>query len=183
MLVINVPELENFDRKSNKFVKAEGYTLQLEHSLASLSKWESEFERPFLSKGPATGDETLAYVRCMNNGDDVSVNDLRRLTDEHLHLIAEHINKKMTATWFADNTPQGRGREVVTAETIYFWMTTYQIPFECENWHLNKLLALIRMASIKHTPAKNRPRSKPSDLAEQRRKLNAERKAAANTTG
>ena len=183
MLVITVPELESFDATQGKFIKAASYTLQLEHSLASLSKWESEFERPFLSDGPKTPEETLAYIQCMSVEGEIPPEVLERLSVENVQAITAHINKRMTATWFRESSPSGRGREVVTAELIYFWMSTYQIPFDCDQWHLNKLLVLVRVASEKNQPKKNQPRSRPSDLAAQRRQLNAERKAMANTSG
>lgn len=182
MLVITVPELESFDRKSGKFVKAASYTLQLEHSLASLSKWESEFERPFLSDGPKTPEETLAYIRCMSVGGEIPLEVLGRLSEDNIREIAEHINRKMTATWFRENQPHGRSREVVTSELIYFWMFNYQIAKECENWHLNRLLTLIRVMSEKNSPKKQQ-KSSPAELRAQRLRLNAERKAMANTTG
>lgn len=175
MLIINIPELESFDAKSGKFVKTESYTLHLEHSLASLSKWEEEFERPFLSDGPKTAEETLAYVRHMSVGGEVPDDVLRRLGDDNIRAITAHLNKKMTATWFRESAPSGRGREVITAEIIYFWMTNYHIPLEFEHRHLNKLLTLIRVANEKNAPKKKPGRTKPSDMARERAALNAQR--------
>lgn len=183
MLVINVPELEGYDNSTKTFVKSEGYTLQLEHSLVSLSKWESEFERPFLTDGPKTSEETLAYVRCMCLNIEPTDEMLRRLSDDNLRQISNHINRKMTATWFSENQPRGRSREVVTSELIYFWMFNYQIAIECENWHLNRLLTTIRVANEKNAPKKKQPRTKPSDLAAQRRELNAQRMAQSQASG
>jgi len=180
MLAITVPELESYDEASSRLIKSESYTFQLEHSLASLSKWESEFERPFLTDGPKTPEETIAYVKCMTLTDGVPESIYTRLSSENYVQINNHINAKMTATWFNDRPQPGRGREVITSEVIYYWLTSYNIPFECDQWHLNRLLALVKVANAKNAPKKKMGRR---DMLAQRDQINAARKAQAQSKG
>lgn len=180
MLTITIPDEEYFDHNSKKFVLKKGAVLQLEHSLASISKWESIWEKPFLGKDPKTNDETLSYLECMCLND-VSPVTFKRLTPEHHQRISEYINRKMTATWFNERTNQPPNREVITAEIIYYWMVALTIPFECENWHFNKLLALIKVCNLKNNPSKKKMTR--SELLAQQRQLNAQRRAASGSNG
>lgn len=176
---------ETFDEETEKFVKPPTMTIELEHSLFSLSKWESKWEKPFLGKDAKSDEETLSYIRCMIVTSGVTDEMLSRLNNDHLHQVNAHISSAQTATWFReDNAPQtgAAKREVITAEIIYHWMVALTIPFDpCEHWHLNKLLALIRVCNEKNNPKKKR--QSPGTIAQQRRQLNAQRKAQYGTTG
>lgn len=180
MLTIKVNDVENFDEKSQTFIESKGFTIELEHSLASISKWESEFEKPFLSPEPKTHDETLGYIRCMCITPDVTTKMLSRLSAEQIFQINEHINAKQSATWFTEREQPGRAKEIVTSEVIYYWMTALTIPFECDKWHFNRLLTLIKVANSKNAPQKKTGRR---DMAAQRRALNSARLAQHNTSG
>ncbi len=175
---------ETFDEETEKFVKPPTMTIELEHSLFSLSKWESEWEKPFLGDSDKTDAETLSYIRHMIVTPDVTDEMLSGLNDTHLRQVNAHIASKQTATWFReDNSPKtgSAKREIVTAEIIYHWLVALTIPWETQYWHLNRLLALVRVCDEKNNPKKTRQSS--ATIAQQRREINARRKAQWGTTG
>lgn len=179
MLTITLEKQEFFDERLSEFFELQQLTLQLEHSLVSLSKWESRYEKPFLDKKEKTDDEIKAYVFYMILSPEVSEDVLLRLTEEDYFKIRSYIDAKMTATTFSDRQV-GPSREIITAELIYFWMITFHVPIECENWHLNRLLTLIRVCNIKNqTPKK----MNKAELAARNRELNARRRAQFGTRG
>ena len=180
MLIITVGGTQSFDDEKQEFVEEGGVELQLEHSLVSLSKWESEFEKPFLGKSEKTPDEVLAYIRCMLLTENPPVDFLEKLSKENLEAVNAYIEQKMTATWFSDQPGAPASREVITAELIYYWMTVFNIPFECETWHLNRLFTLVRICNIKQAKPKKMSRA---DIAARNRELNAQRKAQLGTKG
>ena len=179
MLTIVIPLVESFDQEKQEFVDTKTFVLQLEHSLVSLSKWESKFEKPFLGKDDKTSDETLEYIQMMTLTPDVDPEVYNHLSNENVRAINEYINKKMTATWFAREQKQ-QSREIITSELIYYWMVAMNIPFECQHWHLNRLLTLVKVCNIKNQPPKKMSRR---DAANQQRSLNAQRLQAASTRG
>lgn len=178
MLTLHVPMTDEFfDNDKQKFVAPDCYALDLEHSLYSLSKWEQIIEKPFLHS-EKTQEETLLYVSQMILTPNPPEEILQRLSNDNLTAINEYVGRKMTATWFRETDT--KGREIVTAEIIYYWMVSLNIPFECEHWHLNKLLALIKVCNLKNAPEK---KLGPKELAARNRELNAQRKAQLKTTG
>ena len=179
MLTIRVGAVEAFDDSTQEFVATGGTPIQLEHSLASLSKWESEFEKPFLSTNEKTLGELTFYIKAMTLTPDVPDELYYRLSEKNIEEINAYINKKMTATWFSETTPE-TSKEIVTAELIYYWMTAFQIPFECQYWHLNRLFTLIRVCSMKHEKPKKMSRA---EVARRNRELNEQRKAQLGTRG
>ncbi|MFL6416839.1 MAG: hypothetical protein ACJ74Y_14340 [Bryobacteraceae bacterium] len=179
MLRLRVVMDEAFDEATSEFVPSEVFVLDLEHSLASLSKWESKFEKPFLGKNEKTDEETLWYVRAMTLTLDVPDIVYARLSSLNLTDINEYINAKMTATTITERD-QRPNNEIITAEIIYHWMVTYQIPFECEHWHLNRLITLVRVCNHKSAPPKKMSRA---EAARQQRELNAQRRANLRTRG
>jgi len=176
MLVIKVLGQEStidLPDGSTEFVVVGGFDLELEHSLAALSKWESQYEKPFLTLDEKTSEEIFDYIRAMAIRPDVPAEVFLGLTAEHLEQINKYINKKQTATWFSDKQPQEKSTEVITSELIYYWMDILNIPSDRERWHLNRLFTLIKIHSLKQQ--KPTKMSRDEALAEQRR-LNAQRR-------
>jgi len=180
MLTIVVGGDEVFDEESQEFDVRGGVTLYLEHSLISLSKWEAKFEKPFLSTDEMTDEESLEYIKCMTITRSVPDELYDDLSEDNLLEIQEYIGAKMTATWFNEKTPKSRKGEIVTSELIYYWMTVFNIPFECEKWHIARLFALIQICNNKQEKPKKMSRS---ELAQRNRELNAQRKAELGTRG
>lgn len=181
MLRITIPAHEHWDELNGEFINTDEQTLNLEHSLVSLSKWESKWRKPFLTKDTKTREETIDYIRCMTLND-VDPNVYNLLTDDNINTINSYIAAPMTATWFNnENGVAGKHtNEQTTNETIYYQMIALTIPFECEKWHLNRLLTLIRVCNEKNKPPKNM--SKRERLS-QNRSLNAARRKRLNSRG
>lgn len=179
MLKLTVLGTETFNDVTSEFGSEGDVVLELEHSLVSLSKWEAEFEKPFLTNDQKTAVEILAYIKAMCLDPDIPESVFEKLSGENFREINSYIDAKMTATWFNENR-SAPSREVVTSELIYYWMTVYTIPFSCETWHLNRLFTLIRICNIKHDKPKTMSRS---DQAAEQRRLNNERKNRFNSTG
>ncbi|ATN93662.1 hypothetical protein SEA_SCAP1_13 [Streptomyces phage Scap1] len=174
MLTISVPLAEVFNDDTQMFEVSESFELELEHSLASLSKWEQSFEKPFLGPNEKTSEETLAYIMMMVRTPKTPPEIFARLSESNFAEINRYINAKMTATWFREEPNQRAGRDIITAEVIYHWMIHYNVWLEAEHWHLNKLLTLIRVCNEKNKPQKKMNRRQ--QIAE-RQRLNAERLA------
>lgn len=181
MLQITVPAYEGFDDSRQEFVDFKEQTLQLEHSLVSLSKWESKWCKPFLTKQEKSYEETLDYIRCMTLTKNVSPDVYTRLSRENVNSINRYIEAPMTATWFSDDKMSKKsGSEQVTSELIYYWMISLNIPLDCEKWHLNRLLTLIKVCNIKNQPPKKMSRR---EIASRNAALNAARRKRLGTSG
>lgn len=180
MLTITIPGGEFWDEGKKEFFQLKPRTLQLEHSLVSLSKWESRWHKAFLSKDDKTTEETMDYVKCMTLTQNVDPEVYARLSASNISEINRYIEDTMTATTFSEEKHGRAGREVVTAELIYYQMIALNIPFECQKWHLNRLLALIRVCDIKNRPPKRRS---GRALMSRNAALNAKRRREWNTRG
>lgn len=181
MLQITIPSRELWDESTNEFVITKEQTLQLEHSLISISKWESKWQKAFLTKQEKTHEETIDYIKCMTLNQNVDPNIYNYLTNENIRQINSYIDSPMTATYFSEEKG-GRGGhgEQITSELIYYWMIALQIPFECQKWHLNRLLTLVRVCNIKNQPPKKRSRR---EIMSRNAALNAARRKQLNTKG
>ena len=179
MLKLTIPKSELWDEVKNEFVYQNEKTIQLEHSLVSLSKWEAKWHKPFLSKDPKSHEEIRDYIRFMTVTQNVDPDLYEHLTADQYKQINKYIDDPMTATWFRKESRRSSS-EQVTAELIYYWMIALNIPFECQKWHLNRLLTLIKVCNIKQQPDKKM--SKKEILATNAA-LNAARKAKMKTRG
>lgn len=180
MLEITIPETEYFDDENQCFITMHEQKLRLEHSLVSLAKWESKWHKPFLRKKSFTWEETIDYVRCMTITQNVDPNIYYALTDKNIETIENYMAEKMTATWFRENGNRRPSSDVITAEIIYYWMIDLGIPMECEKWHLNRLMTLIRVCSEKQSGGK---KMSTKEILKQNSALNAARKRRLNSHG
>lgn len=183
MLTITINSVEMYDEVSKEFISSDETILQLEHSLVSLSKWESKWEKPFLGNEEKTNEQTLDYIKAMTISGDVSPEVYDHISSKNFKEISEYIDSKMSATWFNDKQTTGAGsskKEVITSEIIYYWMISLNIPFECQYWHLNRLLTLIKVCNQKNTPEKKMSKQ---ELIARNRALNEQRKAQLNSQG
>jgi hypothetical protein len=180
MLRITIPAVEQWDEVKQEFIYTKEQTLSLEHSLVSLSKWESKWCKAFLTKQEKTFEETLDYIKCMTLTQNVDPEVYNYLTNGNINEINEYIEAPMTATYFSDEKTSKTSREQVTAELIYYWMIALNIPFECQKWHLNRLLTLIKVCNIKNQPPKKRSKK---DIMSRNAALNAARRKQLNTKG
>lgn len=188
MLRITIPatiDTEYWDEGKETFVTIPGkkeQTLQLEHSLVSLSKWESKWCKAFLSKETKSEEETLDYIKCMTMTPNVDPSVYGRLTRDNLDAINKYISAPMSATYFSkEESGKGGSRETITSELIYYWMVALQIPFEpCQKWHLNRLLTLVRICNLKNQPEKKMSKRQ---LTSRNAALNAARRKKLNTSG
>ena len=180
MLRIVIPSTEFWDEEKEEFIYTKGQTLQLEHSLVSLAKWEAKWGKAFLSKEEKTLEETIDYIRCMTITQNVDPGIYNCLTNANMEEINKYIENPMTATRFFEEKTGTANRELVTAEIIYWWMIVFNIPPEYQKWHLNRLLALIRVCNIKNQPPKKRGKR---DIMRRNAAMNAARRKRWNTKG
>ena len=180
MLELRVDGTEYFDEGTQKFVVSGGRVIQLEHSLVSMSKWEATFERPFLGKEEKSPEEVFTYVKCMLLDPKTPEELLHKLDENHFKELNEYIDAKMSATWFAEQPGAPKTREVITAELIYYWMTVFNIPWEAQHWHLNRLFTLIRVCNIKAAKPSKMGRAEAS---RRQQELNRQRRAQMGTKG
>lgn len=181
MLQIVVPiSPEGWDERKQEFVEPEEKILQLEHSLISISKWESKWHKAFLSKNEKTDEETFDYIKCMTLTQNVDPSIYDHLTTDNVNQIKAYIDDPMSAS-IVPKSPEGKNNhEVVTSELIYYWMISLTIPLECQKWHLNRLLKLIEVCNYKNTPPKKRSKS---EIMRSNAALNAARRRQYGTRG
>ncbi|MBR3320432.1 MAG: hypothetical protein IKG04_00580 [Exiguobacterium sp.] len=180
MLELEVKGGELYDEVSEMFISVKPVVLRLEHSLVSISKWESIWKEPFLTRKDKTEQQTIDYLMCMTLNQNVDPEVYKFITPKQLKLINEYISDEKTATTFNERHSGAPNRQVITSELIYFWMAQYNIPFDCQKWHLSRLLTLIRIASIKNAPDKKMSRNA---VLSQNRALNEARRKALRTKG
>ena len=179
MLLIVIPEIELWDEQKEEFIRTKAHKLALEHSLLSISKWESKWCKPFLLKEPKTAEQDIDYIKCMTITQNVDPKVYNYLTNENFQEINKYIEAPMSASTVSD-MPGGTSREMVTSELIYYWMVSLNIPFECQKWHLNRLLMLIKICNAKNKPSKHYNKR---DLYRQHSKINSINRKRFNSKG
>ncbi len=180
MLRLIIEGDEYFNEEEQTFETTEAVVIDLEHSLVSLSKWESKYQKPFLAPGAKTSDEVFGYIRAMIISPNLDLDVLNRFSQKNIDEVQEYIDSSQSATTFG-TMPERRGPgEVITSELIYYWMVAFNIPFDCQYWHLNRLFSLIRICNIKNSKPKKMSRN---EIAQRNRELNAKRKAELGTSG
>ena len=179
MLQITVPATEYWDTMKQEFVYVKEQTLQLEHSLVSLSKWESKWCKPFLHTKDKTDEEILDYVRCMTITQNVKPEVYARLSNDNINAINAYLDSAMTATTFSKEKGGKRNHEIVTAEVIYYWMVALNVPMQCEKWHLNRLITFIRVCEDKNNPKK----MSKKEIYGRNAQINARNRAKYNSKG
>lgn len=181
-IIVPAPKDEEWDEKNETFVYHESgkeQILQLEHSLISLSKWESKWHKPFFSSSK-TDEELLDYIKCMTLTSNVKPDVYDHLSPDNIRAINEYIKDPMTATTFSKSNSRGTSREIITSELIYCWMIQLGIPFECQKWHIERLITLIRVCEIKNAPPK---KHSVNEIRSRNAALNAMRRKALNSKG
>lgn len=171
---------EGWDEAKQEFVAPKTVTLQMEHSLVSLSKWESKWCKAFLSNKEKTVEETIDYFKCMTLTKNVDPEVYSKFSQSNIAEINKYIEAPMTATYFSKNKNQKTSKDVVTSELIYYWMISLNIPFECQKWHINRLLTLIQVCNIKNQPPKKMSKR---EILSQNAALNAARRQQLNSRG
>lgn len=180
MLRIFVKGRELFDERTNEFISTKDTVLQLEHSLISLSKWESRWHKPFLSNTNKTEEEMIDYIRCMTIMQNVDPAIYYGLSTKNIIEIKSYMEDPMTATWFSEKDNPKSRQKTITAELIYYWMISLGIPIELEKWHLNRLLILIRVCNAENSPKK---KMRKNDIFRQNASLNQMRRQMMNSNG
>ena len=180
MLQIYVPAQEYYDESNEMFINIPAVTLNMEHSLVAISKWEAKWGKAFLGKQEKTKEEIIDYIRCMTLNENVNPMTYSALTNRDLSKVKEYLEARMSASYLPEKTPGEKG-DTVTSELIYYWMVALQIPFECQYWHLNRLLTLVQICNMKNNPDKHK--MSRSELLSRNRALNAARRAKYHSRG
>lgn len=156
-LILHVPKRELYDNTTGEFSYLPAVSLELEHSLLSISKWESRWKKSFLNTEKLEGEEFIDYIRCMTLKP-VNAEVYLRLTNRNLAAANAYISDPMSATTFTDkrtNKPVNKKKRV-TSEEIYSWLVRYQIPWEAQKWNFNRLMNLLRICEINNDPKSNK---------------------------
>lgn len=181
MLPIHIKSGTLFDEKTFEFIHVKDTNLKLEHSLISVSKWETEWKIPFLTDKEKTKQQLDDYIRCMSISGDIDPNAIKLISQDDRIRISNYIGDKKTATWFSNTDDhKSKSSEQVTSELIYYWMIAYHIPPEYEKWHLSRLLTLIEICERKNAPAK---KMSESEIIARNKALNAQRRAQLHSKG
>lgn len=181
MLQLTITAQEFFNEETQEFIQIKPVTIQMEHSLVSISKWEAKWHKPFLTEDNKTDEELVDYLRCMTITQNVNPYAYYAVSNEQLKQVRAYISDPMTATTFREDKNKSKGKkQIITSEVIYYQMIALNIPMECQKWHLNRLLTLIRVVAIKNQP---KEKMKSGDQIRQYADLNNMRRAAMRSKG
>lgn len=180
MLTVKIPDQELWDESTNEFYYIPGAVLDLEHSLVSVAKWEAKWHKAFISKKEKTNEELIDYIRCMTITKNVNQDIYYHIPNNIINRINEYIDNPMTATVIHDVQSNESSKDVPTSEMIYYWMLSNQVPVEFEKWHLNRLITLLRVCSVKNSPGKKLSRN---EAYSRNAAINAANRKKFNTKG
>ena len=183
LTIPDAPEETMWDESTEEFVTrpgCKGATIQLEHSLISVSKWESKWHKSYLSTRERTVEEAIDYIRCMTLTKDVRPEVYEHLTVENIKQVDAYIKDPMSATTIKRKPGKGPTRKIITSEVIYSWMIESEVPFSCEKWHLNRLLTLIEVRNERSNPGK---KMSPKSVMKNNAALNAARRSKMHSKG
>ena len=180
MLEITIPSMDFFDESKEEFITTKEQVLKLEHSLVSISKWESKWKVPFLDKKEKTREQMIDYIKYMTLTQNVDPLIYEYLPEKALREIKDYIDDPMTASWFSDDDTKQHNHQIITSELIYYWMIQLNVPVEFQKWHLNRLMTLIRTCNVNNAPPKKMSKS---EILRRNKQRNEERKARLHTNG
>lgn len=186
MLEITIPGTRLFNSQTDEFIYTSPKSIRLEHSLISVSKWEAKWKKSFISSKDKSLDEIIDYIKCMTLTQNVDSLTYKLLSKENFDEILNYIDDPMTATVitsYGENSKPKASNKITTSEEIYYWMVYFGIPFECEKWHLNRLMTLIRISMIRTQTRNGKNKMSDQEAAALRRKLNNERRQTSHTRG
>lgn len=160
--------------------------LRFEHSLVSLSEWEQEYEKPFYSSKTVdnrTEKEMVSYFEYMLISG-IEYRPLVRLASpEQMLALTHYINKGSTATTVKEMAQKAGPNETPTSELMYYWLVAFKIPFKpTDEWHLHRLLMLVKVCGAKSTPS-GRNKVNKRELAMSMREINEQRLRDLGTKG
>lgn len=178
MLEIVVKGGEMFNERTFEFYQTKDFTIKLEHSLVSIAKWEAKYHKPFFSKEKMEPSEYMDYIKCMTITQNVPEEVYQRLSNKNIKDILNYQQDSMTA--MKQTSKSKGGYAVITAETIYYWMISLNIPHEYEKWHINRLLALVEYVSLKNAPPE---KMSQREMMEMYRTENEKRRAKYKSKG
>lgn len=175
MLKIHIPTDEVFDEETNMFHTVSGFDLKFEHSLRSISEWESRYKKPFLSS-EKTSEEMIDYFRMMSLDENF---DDSFFSQEVLDSLIEYINIKPTATVINHQDDDKKG-PILTSEVIYAYMANAQVPFTCDNWNIHRLMTLLEVIGVLNKPKK---KMSQEETISRNKSLNEQRREKLGTSG
>jgi hypothetical protein len=173
---------EYWDNEKQEFIYPEKGSLLLEHSLLSISKWEAIWHKPYMGSENKTNEEFYSYIKCMSLKGEPDDKILNSLTRDNLEDILTYIENPMTATTVKEDASSvcGTPKNFVTSELLYAYMVNYNIPVEFENWHINRLLTLIRLCSSKQEKPK---KMSQAEIMRENARINAMRRSKLGSKG
>lgn len=178
MLEIHFPDLELWDETNQRFIIQKVGTFKFEHSLLSIAKWETIHKKPFLVDVDKTPEELLDYFKCMCTDNSF---DKNFVDNEAVNKLATYINESQTATTIS-NRGSKPNHTILTSEVLYASMAMNSVPFSADKWPLSRLMAVLGVIADAQTDPKDKRMSK-SEIAEQNREINAQRRKEFNTEG
>lgn len=184
MIQLEIEGSEFFNETKQEFYYTNPCVVMLEHSLLSVAKWESKWKKPFLSSRKddvLTNAALYDYFRCMEVEPCIESMWPVSLSPSQYQKLLKYIDEEQTATkFYSYKKDKTLSRQTITSELIYYWMASLNIPFECERWHLSRLLTLIHIASVKGQTGKKMTQKETMQMYAE---LNEKRKRQYNTRG